>query len=75
MFSFLGSVISAISNVFGYLKDKQLITAGGAEATTQALKEQADALAIAQNTRQNTAIADAASPDGLLVNDGFKRDK
>jgi hypothetical protein len=71
--SILGSALDIIDKVFSYFSNKQLIDAGKAEIIAQSVKDQNDALQIAQTARDNVAVDLARNADGLHVDDGFKR--
>lgn len=74
------TVISLLSAVFavakwlvGYLEKQKWIEAGAAEAVLKGIKDADEAIAAAQQARENVRSELNRNPGGLRNDDGFKR--
>lgn len=70
----IGGLISIVSTVVAYLKDRQAISAATAEAVAAQLKGAMDEIQFAQEVRDAIRADIAANPDKLRAPDPNSRD-
>jgi hypothetical protein len=68
------AILSLLSAVMGYFRDKLLLNAGRAAAEGDQAKEALNDVKLAQEAREEArAAADAVPPGDSLPDDGFRR--
>ena len=73
--SFLSALFKALSGIFGWLQQNQLIKAGEAGAVAKQLEKNNHDVEVAIQAREETRARSAAVPvSDSLPDDGFRRD-
>ena len=73
--SILASLFKALSSIFGWLQQNQLIKAGQDGATVSALEKKTHEIEIAVAAREAARLqSDAVPVSDSLPDDGFRRD-
>lgn len=74
LFNFLKGIFSALSEIFSFFKQRDLIQAGADKVTAKQMKEERDVVIKAEEARMAAKSAAASTPSGSLPDDGFRRD-
>jgi len=75
LFSFIKSLFSAVSELFGFLKQNQLIQAGEDKVVAAQATKETEIVIQASKAREEVRAASAAVPIAdSLPDDGFRRD-
>jgi hypothetical protein len=74
-FSFIKSLFSALSELFGFLKQNQLIQAGVDKVVAVQATKETEVVIQANKAREEVRVASASVPiTDSLPDDGFRRD-